>query len=225
MNICMRALVCVYTCMYVCMRACVYVCVCMYVCVYVYVCMYVCACVRIYIHWRIKRGGGGGKGACAPHFFDWGGAMVCLCPPPLLLTPHFYFQLDARCQLKQIAKWRTLPSITLRNNDLAFFINQLIILWIISINWHIWLLLNNHISKYNSFILVLYRRYINYVSVCPPPPPHTHTHFMAPSYATARYIYIYIYIYIYSRRRTRWTWVVVTQSFTRYAIIRQLMIA
>ena len=33
---------------------------------------------------------------------------------------------------------------------------------------------------------------------------------------------INIYIYIYSRRRTRWTWVVVTQSFTRYAIIRQL---
>ena len=28
-----------------------------------------------------------------------------------------------------------------------------------------------------------------------------------------------IYIYIYSRRRTRWTWVVVTQSFTRYAIV------
>ena len=29
-------------------------------------------------------GWGGGKGgACAPHFFDWGGgAMVCLCPPP-----------------------------------------------------------------------------------------------------------------------------------------------
>ena len=34
---------------------------------------------------------------------------------------------------------------------------------------------------------------------------------------------LYIYIYIYSRRRTRWTWVVVTQSFTRYAIIRQLV--
>ena len=34
---------------------------------------------------------------------------------------------------------------------------------------------------------------------------------------------IYIYIYIYSRRRTRWTWVVVTQSFTRYAIVRQLV--
>ena len=60
------------------------------------------------------------------------------------------------------------------------------ILWTISINWHRWLLVNNHISKYNSFILVLYRRCINYVSVCPPPPPppHTHTHFLAPSYAT-----------------------------------------
>ena len=35
-----------------------------------------------WIHWRRKRGGGGGKGACAPHFFAWGGgAMVCLCPP------------------------------------------------------------------------------------------------------------------------------------------------
>ena len=27
---------------------------------------------------------------------------------------------------------------------------------------------NKHISKYNLFILVLYRRYINYVSVCRP---------------------------------------------------------
>ena len=26
---------------------------------------------------------------------------------------------------------------------------------------------------------------------------------------------------MYSRRRTRWTWVVVTQSFTRYAIVRR----
>ena len=33
---------------------------------------------------------------------------------------------------------------------------------------------------------------------------------------------VYIYIYIYSRRRTRWTWVVVTQSFTRYAIMGQV---
>ena len=37
------------------------------------------------------------------------------------------------------------------------------------------------------------------------------------------FVIIYIYIYIYSRRRTRWTWVVVTQSFTRYAIVRQLV--
>ena len=75
-------------------------------------------------------------------------------PPPPLLTLHFYFPLE-----------------------LYVFIYQLIILWTIWINWHRWLLVNNHISKYNSFILVLYRRYINYVSVCPPPPPpHTHTH-------------------------------------------------
>ena len=45
--------------------------------------------------------------------------------------------------------------------------------------------LNNHISKYNSFILVLYRRYINYVSVCrPAPPPPPLPPFLAPSYAT-----------------------------------------
>ena len=54
------------------------------------------------------------------------------------------------------------------NNYLAFFIYQFIILWTISINWHRWLLVNNHIFKYNSFTLVLYRRYINYVSVCLP---------------------------------------------------------
>ena len=107
-----------------------------------------------------------------PHFFGWGGggAMVCLCPPPPTLTPHFYFPLELYVY------------ITLTNNYLTFFIYQLIILWTISINWHRWLLLNNHISKYNSFILVLYRRYINYVSVCPPPPPPPH--FLAPCYAT-----------------------------------------
>ena len=84
--------------------------------------------------------------------------MVCLCPPPPpLLTTHFHFPLELYVY------------ITLTNNYLAFFIYQLIILWTISINWHRWLLVNNHISKYNSFIMVLYWRYIHYVSVCPPP--------------------------------------------------------
>ena len=109
-------------------------------------------------HWRRKRGGGGGGR----------GTMVCLCPPPPhthTFNPHFHFPLELYVY------------ITLRNNYMAFFIYQLIILWTISIKWHRWLLVNNHISKYNSFILVLYRRYINYVSVCPPPPPHTHTLF------------------------------------------------
>ena len=46
------------------------------------------------------------------------------------------------------------------------------------------MLLNNHITKYNSFILVLYRRYKNHVSVCPP----TFWHIATPL------IYIYIYI-------------------------------
>ena len=42
---------------------------------------------------------------------------------------------------------------------------------------------NNHIFNYISFILVLYRRYINLcIYVCP--------HVLAPSYAT---VYIYIY--------------------------------
>ena len=112
-----------------------------------------------------------------PHFLDWGGAMVCLCPPPPLLTPHIYFPLELY--------------VYITDNYMAFFIYQLIILWIISINWHRCVLLNYHISKYNSFILVLYRMYINYVSVCPPPP-----HFLASSYATDIYIYIYIYITI-----------------------------
>ena len=102
-------------------------------------------------------GGGGARLACAPpHFFDWGGNGMFVPPPPLL-TPHFYFPLELYVY------------ITLTNNYLAFFIYQLIILWTISINWHRWLLLNNHTSKYNSFILVLYRRYKNHVSVCPPP--------------------------------------------------------
>ena len=67
--------------------------------------------------------------------------MVCLCHPPTLLTPHFNFPLVLYVY------------ITLTNNYLGFFIYQLIIL----INWHRWLLVNNHISKYNSFILVLYQ--------------------------------------------------------------------
>ena len=112
------------------------------------------------MHWRRKRGWGWG-----------GGGQWYVCAPPLL-TPHFYFPLELYVY------------ITLTNNYLAFFIYQLIILWTISINWHRWLLVNNHISKYNSFILVLYRRYINYVSVPPPPPQH----FLAPSYATNMYI-------------------------------------
>ena len=115
-----------------------------------------------YKHWRRKRGGGGKGGMCPPTFLIGGQWYVCAPPPPhthTLLTPHFYFPL------------KLYVYITLTNNYLAFFIYQLIILWTISINWHRWLLLNNHTSKYNSFILVLYRRYKNHVSVCPPPPP------------------------------------------------------
>ena len=108
-----------------------------------------------------------------PTFFYCGDNGMFVPPTHTLLTPHFYFPLELYVYL------------TLTNNYLAFFTYQLIILWIISINLNRWLLVNNHISKYKSFILVLYRRYINYVSVCPPPPPPpTHTHFLAPSYAT-----------------------------------------
>ena len=134
--------------------------------------------------------GGGQRGHVPPHIFDWGGngMFVPPPPPPTLLTPHFYFPLELYV------------CITLTNNYLAFFIYQLIILWTISINWHRWLLLNNHISKYNSFILVLYRRYINYVSVCPPPPP---PHVLAPSYATAwevhRLCLISVHVHYHSR--------------------------
>ena len=106
-------------------------------------------------------GRGGGKGACAPPTFLIGGEGngMFVTPPPTLLTPHFYFPLELYVY------------ITLTNNYLAFFIYQLIILWTISIKGHRWMLLNNHTSKYNSFKLVLYRRYKNHVSVCPPPPP------------------------------------------------------
>ena len=67
-------------------------------------------------------GGGGARGTCASPLFGLGGTMVCLCPPPPLLTPHFYFPLELYVY------------ITLTNNYLAFFIYQLIILWTISIN-------------------------------------------------------------------------------------------
>ena len=129
--------------------------------------------IYIYIyHWRRKRGGGGQGAHVPPTFLIGGGNGMFVPPPPPLLTPHFYFPLELYVY------------IILTNNYLAFFIYQLIILWTISINWHRWLLLNNHTSKYNSFILVLYRRYKNHVSVCPP----TFWHI-----ATPLYIYIYIY--------------------------------
>ena len=106
------------------------------------------------LSWCTGVGSGGGKGGTCPPLFCLGGQWY-VCAPPLF-TPHFNFSLELYVYIK------------LTNNYLAFFIYQLIILWTISINWHRWLLVNNHISKYNSFILVLYRRYINYVSVCPP---------------------------------------------------------
>ena len=102
-------------------------------------------------------------------------------PPPPPPAPHFYFPLELYVY------------ITLTNNYLAFFIYQLIILWTISINWHRWLLLNNHISKCNSFILV-HIRYINYVSVWPPHTPPTPPHCLAHSYATDKYI-LYLCMY------------------------------
>ena len=52
------------------------------------------------MHWRMKRGGGGGKGGmCPPHVFDWGQWYGCAPPPPppykhTLLTTHFYFPLE-----------------------------------------------------------------------------------------------------------------------------------
>ena len=109
-------------------------------------------------------GSGGARGACAPPLF-WLGGQWYVCAPPLL-TPHFYFPLELYVY------------ITLTNNNLAFLIYQLIILWTITIKWHRWLLVNNHISNYNSFILVFYRRYINHVSVCPP----TFWHLATPLY-------------------------------------------
>ena len=64
-------------------------------------------------------GVGGGRGHVPPTFFIAGQWYVC---DPPLLTPHFYFPLELYVY------------ITLTNNDLAFFIYQLIILWTISIN-------------------------------------------------------------------------------------------
>ena len=92
--------------------------------------------------------GGGARGHVPPYFFLLGAIMFVPPPPPhthTLLTLHFHFPLELYVY------------ITLTNNYLVFFIYQLIILWTISINWHRWLLVNNYISKYNSFILVLYR--------------------------------------------------------------------
>ena len=124
-----------------------------------------------------------------PTFLLGGGQWyVCAPPPPpppnthTLLTPHFHFPFELNVY------------ITLANNYLAFFIYQLIILWTISINRHRWLLVNNHISKYNSLILILYRMYINYVSVCPPPPPPRFATFLRHCVCVCVYIYIYIYI-------------------------------
>ena len=121
-------------------------------------------------------GGGGARGACAPlpNIFIGGQWYACAPPPPhthTLLTPHFYFPLELYVY------------ITLTNNYLAFFIYQLIILWTISLNWHRWLLVNNHIQIQLVYIGSLPKIYKLRVWVPPPPPPPpTHTHFLAPSY-------------------------------------------
>ena len=73
----------------------------------------------IYIICVTGVGSGGARGACAPPTFLTGGAMVCLCPPTF--NPNFYFPLELYVY------------ITLTNNNLAFFIYQLIILWTITI--------------------------------------------------------------------------------------------
>ena len=113
---------------------------------------------------------------------------------PLFLTPYFHVALELYVY------------ITLTNNYLAFFIYKLIMLWTISINWHRWLLVNNHIFKYNSFILVLYRRYIN-VCLCapPPPPPHTHKLF-GTSCATRLYWFSIERLLLESWSRPLWKW-------------------
>ena len=86
----------------------------------------------MYCHWHRKRGEGA-RGACAtPHIFYWGGGQWYVCAPPPPPPPHTHTH-------------------TLTNNYLAFFIYQLIILWTISINWHRWLLVNNHISIYRLY--------------------------------------------------------------------------
>ena len=75
------------------------------------------------MHW--KRGEG--EGGHVPSNILIGGNGIFVPPPPsphthTLLTPQFYFPLELYVY------------ITLTNNYLAFFIYQLIILWIISIN-------------------------------------------------------------------------------------------
>ena len=123
-----------------------------------------------------------------------GGNGIFVPPPPpphTLLTPHFYFPLELYVY------------ITLTNNYLSFFMYQLIILWTISINWHWWLLVNNHISKYNSFIFNIGSLpKVHKLRVCvPPPPPPTHTFWHLPM--PLIYIYIYnTYILIYMHMHT-----------------------
>ena len=92
-------------------------------------------CIVLYciLHWRRKRGWGGGLvnggggfgqgGMCPPTFLLGGGCNgMFVLPPHTLLTPHFYFPLELYVY------------ITLANNYLAFFLYQLIMLWTISIN-------------------------------------------------------------------------------------------
>ena len=104
--------VCVCVCIYIYIYIYIYICVCVCVCVCVYIYIYICVCVCVYIYICVCVGSGGARGACAPHFFDWGGNGIIVPPPPphTLLTPHFYFPLEFYVY------------ITLTNNYLAFFI-------------------------------------------------------------------------------------------------------
>ena len=109
-------------------------------------CIHICA--PTFLIFLFFFGGGGGAGGGAGG--DW-----YVCAPPPTFNPRFLFNPWIICLYNA------------DNNYLAFFIYQL--LWTISINLHRWLLVKKTIYP-NTTPLYWYRRYVNYVSVCPPPP-------------------------------------------------------
>ena len=86
--------------------------------IYIYIYTYIHTYIHTHTHTGVGSGGGGTRGHVPPTFLI--GGQWYVCAPFPLLTPHFHFPLELY-----------VAYITLTNNYLAFFIKQLITLYLV----------------------------------------------------------------------------------------------